>query len=113
MAKNAIGGPSAPLCLSVSWGMHPSAVTTLAIHIRKLSTGQSTCIFLRRSISAGRLKISSESVFPFQTYYYKINFFASMMTWADGRLKVEQIKSHSFFYGADWNALRHIEPPFV
>lgn len=36
-----------------------------------------------------------------------------MMTWADQRLKVEQIKSHPFFYGADWNALRLIEPPFV
>jgi protein-serine/threonine kinase len=36
-----------------------------------------------------------------------------MMTWADGRLKVEQIKAHPFFFGADWEALRHIEPPFV
>jgi hypothetical protein len=35
------------------------------------------------------------------------------MTWADQRLKVDQIKSHAFFYGADWDALRHIEPPFV
>ncbi|KAJ3866312.1 MAG: kinase-like domain-containing protein [Lentinula lateritia] len=37
----------------------------------------------------------------------------SMMTWADSRLTVNQIKSHHFFYGADWSALRHIEPPFV
>jgi hypothetical protein len=36
-----------------------------------------------------------------------------MMTWADRRLNVTQIKSHPFFYGADWNSLRHIEPPFV
>jgi len=36
-----------------------------------------------------------------------------MMTWADTRLGVNQIKSHPFFYGADWNSLRHIEPPFV
>ena len=36
-----------------------------------------------------------------------------MMNWADKRLNVNQIKSHSFFYGADWNSLRHIEPPFV
>ena len=35
------------------------------------------------------------------------------MSWADGRLTVTQIKSHPFFYGVDWNALRHIEPPFV
>ncbi|KAJ7180669.1 AGC/NDR protein kinase [Mycena filopes] len=36
-----------------------------------------------------------------------------MMTWADKRLTVNQIKTHPFFFGADWNALRHIEPPFV
>lgn len=35
------------------------------------------------------------------------------MSWAEGRLTVNQIKSHQFFYGADWNALRLIEPPFV
>lgn len=37
----------------------------------------------------------------------------NMMTWAEQRLSVNQIKSHPFFYGADWNSLRHIEPPFV
>ena len=37
----------------------------------------------------------------------------SMMNWADQRLTVNQIKGHPFFYGADWNSLRHIEPPFV
>ncbi|KAF9454336.1 kinase-like protein [Macrolepiota fuliginosa MF-IS2] len=37
----------------------------------------------------------------------------SMMTWADSRLNVNQIKAHPFFYGADWNSLRLIEPPFV
>jgi hypothetical protein len=36
-----------------------------------------------------------------------------MMTWAEKRLTVNQIKTHPFFFGADWNALRHIEPPFV
>ncbi|KAJ6591541.1 kinase-like domain-containing protein [Mycena vulgaris] len=36
-----------------------------------------------------------------------------MMTWADKRLTVNQIKTHPFFFGADWNALRHIDPPFV
>jgi hypothetical protein len=36
-----------------------------------------------------------------------------MMTWADSRLTVHQIKTHPFFYGADWNSLRHIVPPFV
>ncbi|KAF9530422.1 kinase-like domain-containing protein [Crepidotus variabilis] len=37
----------------------------------------------------------------------------SMMAWADHRLNVNQIKSHPFFMGADWNALRQIDPPFV
>ena len=37
----------------------------------------------------------------------------SMMTWAEKRLTVNQIKAHPFFYGADWSSLRHIEPPFV
>ncbi|KAL0064365.1 Serine/threonine-protein kinase [Marasmius tenuissimus] len=37
----------------------------------------------------------------------------SMMTWAESRLTVNQIKSHPFFYGADWATLRQIEPPFV
>ncbi|KAJ3721190.1 kinase-like protein [Lentinula raphanica] len=37
----------------------------------------------------------------------------SMMTWAQNRLTVTQIKSHPFFYGADWSSLRLIEPPFV
>jgi len=37
----------------------------------------------------------------------------SMMTWAESRLGVGQIKAHPFFYGADWNSLRQIEPPFV
>lgn len=35
------------------------------------------------------------------------------MTWAEYRINVNQIKSHPFFYGADWNTLRQIEPPFV
>lgn len=37
----------------------------------------------------------------------------SMMTWADSRLTVEGIKNHPFFYGADWDSLRYIAPPFV
>ena len=36
-----------------------------------------------------------------------------MMTWAETRLTVNQIKAHPFFYGADWSSLRHIDPPFV
>ena len=35
------------------------------------------------------------------------------MTWADHRLNVEGIKGHPFFYGADWDSLRYIAPPFV
>ncbi|KAK0206587.1 kinase-like domain-containing protein [Desarmillaria ectypa] len=32
---------------------------------------------------------------------------------ADRRLNVDQIKQHSFFYGVDWDSLRHIDAPFV
>ena len=35
------------------------------------------------------------------------------MTWAGHRLSVEGIKGHPFFYGADWDSLRYIAPPFV
>lgn len=37
----------------------------------------------------------------------------SMMTWAESRLPVERVKAHPFFYGADWDSLRYIAPPFV
>lgn len=37
----------------------------------------------------------------------------SMMDWADNRMTVNEIKSHPFFCGADWNTIRQIEPPFV
>ncbi|PFH51768.1 hypothetical protein AMATHDRAFT_2683 [Amanita thiersii Skay4041] len=36
-----------------------------------------------------------------------------MMDWADKRFTVNHIKNHPFFYGADWNSIRQIEPPFV
>ena len=42
-----------------------------------------------------------------------LGIISSMMTWAENRLTVNQIKSHPFFYGADWSSLRQIEPPFV
>jgi len=35
------------------------------------------------------------------------------MTWAPQRLGVNEIKNHPFFYGADWDNLRYIAPPFV
>lgn len=35
------------------------------------------------------------------------------MTWADQRLTVENIKRHPWFFGADWDSLRFIAPPFV
>lgn len=35
------------------------------------------------------------------------------MTWAPQRLGVNDIKNHPFFYGADWDNLRYIAPPFV
>lgn len=36
-----------------------------------------------------------------------------LITGADRRLNVEQIKNHPFFYGVDWNAIRQIDAPFV
>lgn len=35
------------------------------------------------------------------------------MTWGDLRLTVDGIKGHPFFFGADWDSLRYIAPPFV
>ncbi|EIW79360.1 kinase-like protein [Coniophora puteana RWD-64-598 SS2] len=37
----------------------------------------------------------------------------SMMTWAKDRMGAAQVKNHPFFFGADWNGLRYISPPFV
>ena len=39
-----------------------------------------------------------------------------MVTSADNRLgrnSADEIKSHSFFSGVDWNTIRNIEAPFV
>ena len=36
-----------------------------------------------------------------------------LITSADRRLVVEEIKKHDFFYGVDWDAIRLIEAPFV
>ncbi|KAF8621601.1 hypothetical protein AX15_007621 [Amanita polypyramis BW_CC] len=36
-----------------------------------------------------------------------------LITSADQRLNVDQIKKHDFFYGVDWNSIRQIEAPFV
>lgn len=36
-----------------------------------------------------------------------------LLTHADRRLTVEQIKSHPFFYGVDWTTIRNIDSPFV
>lgn len=35
------------------------------------------------------------------------------MTSPDRRLNADQIKSHPFFYGVDWDSIRHIDSPFV
>jgi hypothetical protein len=53
-------------------------------------------------------------VFHHRIYQRNLTIFTPrMMTWADKRLTVNQIKSHPFFYGTDWSALRDSEPPFV
>ncbi|KAG6884714.1 hypothetical protein C0993_008782 [Termitomyces sp. T159_Od127] len=36
-----------------------------------------------------------------------------LITSADRRLTVEQIKNHPFFYGVDWSTVRQIDAPFV
>ncbi|PFH52748.1 hypothetical protein AMATHDRAFT_56121 [Amanita thiersii Skay4041] len=36
-----------------------------------------------------------------------------LMTSADRRLNVNQIKRHNFFYGVDWATIRQIEAPFI
>ncbi|EPQ59258.1 kinase-like protein [Gloeophyllum trabeum ATCC 11539] len=36
-----------------------------------------------------------------------------LITSADRRLKVDRIKAHPFFYGVDWETIRHIDAPFV
>lgn len=35
------------------------------------------------------------------------------MTSPDRRLSADQIKSHPFFYGVDWDSIRRIDSPFV
>ncbi|KAL0574532.1 Serine/threonine-protein kinase [Marasmius crinis-equi] len=36
-----------------------------------------------------------------------------LLTSADRRLNVDQIKNHLFFYGVDWDSIRQIDSPFV
>ncbi|KIM90826.1 hypothetical protein PILCRDRAFT_94517 [Piloderma croceum F 1598] len=36
-----------------------------------------------------------------------------LITSPDRRLNVEQMKNHPFFFGVDWNTIRHIDAPFV
>ncbi|PPQ78020.1 hypothetical protein CVT26_015812 [Gymnopilus dilepis] len=36
-----------------------------------------------------------------------------LITSSDKRLNVEQIKRHPFFYGVDWDIIRHVDAPFV
>jgi len=54
-------------------------------------------------------------IFPEEVYISPegLDLISGMMNWADKRLTVEKIKNHPWFYGADWNSLRYIEPPFV
>jgi protein-serine/threonine kinase len=37
----------------------------------------------------------------------------SLITSADKRLNIDQIKNHPFFYGVDWETIRQIDSPFV
>jgi protein-serine/threonine kinase len=38
---------------------------------------------------------------------------SSLITSADKRLNINQIKRHPFFYGVDWETIRKIDSPFV
>jgi protein-serine/threonine kinase len=40
-------------------------------------------------------------------------FLPSLICGREQRLVVEQIKQHPFFYGVDWESIRHIESPFI
>jgi hypothetical protein len=40
-------------------------------------------------------------------YHYRL------ITSADRRLSVDQIKNHPFFYGVEWSTIRQIDAPFV
>jgi protein-serine/threonine kinase len=37
----------------------------------------------------------------------------SLITSADRRMNIEQIKNHQFFYGVEWDSIRQIDAPFV
>ncbi|KAF9453058.1 kinase-like protein [Macrolepiota fuliginosa MF-IS2] len=37
----------------------------------------------------------------------------SLLTSAEKRYQVDQVKRHNFFYGVDWDTLREIEAPFI
>ncbi|KIY49967.1 kinase-like protein [Fistulina hepatica ATCC 64428] len=54
-------------------------------------------------------------IFPEEVYISREgeDLIRKMMTWADHRITANQIKTHPFFFGADWSLLRQIEPPFV
>jgi len=41
------------------------------------------------------------------------NLIRRLITSPDRRLNVEQMKHHPFFFGVDWNTIRHIDAPFV
>lgn len=36
-----------------------------------------------------------------------------LITSADKRITVEELKEHPFFYGVDWESIRRIDAPFV
>lgn len=37
----------------------------------------------------------------------------SLLTSAEKRYQIDQIKGHEFFSGVDWDVLRQVQPPFV
>ncbi|AFN82459.1 rho-associated coiled-coil containing protein kinase [Encephalitozoon romaleae SJ-2008] len=55
----------------------------------------------------------AEFGFPFKVSPELTSLIESLITTKDKRIKIEDIKSHRFFEGIDWNRLKELSPPFV
>ena len=108
-----IGGLSAPLCLNVLLVTHLSALSRRTIRIRRLCSGTIILYSLMMFISAGKLKISSNGAQSRSLFRLVLSISISLITSADRRLAVEQIKNHPFFAGVDWDVIRQVDAPFV
>ncbi|ADM10987.1 rho-associated coiled-coil containing protein kinase [Encephalitozoon intestinalis ATCC 50506] len=51
--------------------------------------------------------------FPFKVSPELTSLIKSLITTKDKRMKINEIKSHAFFKGIDWDRLKELKPPFV